>query len=302
MDNVSDLAFFAMLYQKGNLSVVARELGVTPSAISKRLAQLETRLGVRLMSRTTRRSTLTDEGVIYLRSAERIISEIGELERSISSRRAAPKGLLRVNAGLGFGRKHLAPLISDFVLRYPEVQVQLHLADRLVNLSEEGFDVGVRAGAPADSRAVARKIASNRWIICGSPEYLKRRGTPAHPSELAGHDCLVLRDKDTSYGVWHFQQGSKQFSVKVHGPLSSNDNESIVQWALRGHGLINRSDWDVAEHVRAGRLKLVLEDFAMPSGDFYAIYPDRHNLSAKVAAFVNFLAERLGETPPWKRR
>lgn len=299
MSSASDLEFFSLIHRKGSLTAVARELGTTPSAISKRLAQIEARLGVRLLSRTTRRSTLTEEGEIYLHVGERIVLQIGELEQSISSRRATPKGLLRINAGLGFGRTHLAPLISDFVHRYPEVQVQLHLSDRLVNLAEEGFDLGIRAGAPADGRVVARKIAPNRWLICGAPSYLERHGIPRHPSDLAKHNCLVLRDKDASYGVWYFVDGAKTMSVKVHGTLSSNDNESIVQWALAGHGLASRSDWDVAAHVRSGRLKVVLGDYRAPPGDFYAIYPDRHNLSAKVSAFITFLVERLGESPPW---
>ncbi|MEJ0045611.1 MAG: substrate binding domain-containing protein [Rhodospirillales bacterium] len=130
----------------------------------------------------------------------------------------------------------MAPLISDFVQRYPEVQVQLHLTDRLVSLTEEGFDIGIRAGPPADGRAVARKIASNRWIICGSPDYLSRRGIPVHPSELVNHNCLCCATRMRAMGVWHFQQGSKAFSIKIHGSLSSNDNESIVHWALQGMG------------------------------------------------------------------
>lgn len=299
--SASDLEFFSLIHRKGSLTAVARELGTTPSAISKRLAQIEARLGVRLLNRTTRRSTLTEEGEIYLHVGERIVLQIEELEQSISSRRATPKGLLRINAGLGFGRTHLAPLISEFVHRYPDVQVQLHLSDRLVNLAEEGFDVGIRAGPPADSRAVARKIAPNRWLICAAPSYLKRHGVPRYPAELAQHNCLVLRDKDASYGVWYFVEGAKTVSVKVRGTLSSNDNESIVQWALEGHGLASRSDWDIARHLKTGRLQVVLADYPSPPGDFYAIYPDRHNLSAKVSAFIAFLIERLGEKPPWMR-
>jgi DNA-binding transcriptional LysR family regulator len=293
MRGSSDLAFFATVVKEGSLSAAARELGVSPPAVSKRLAQLERRLGVRLLNRTTRRISLTAEGEVYVEASRRILSEIGELEQRISSTRAAPKGLLRVNATLGFGRAYVAPVVSAFRRRYPEVEVLLHLTDRPVNLTDEAFDVGIRFGDLPDARIIARKIASNRRLLAASPRYLDQRGRPASPHDLTRHDCLVLRQNDSVYGLWRFTRGRRGESVKVRGPLSSNDGSVVLGWALDGHGIVMRAEWEMADHFRAGRLEPVLTDFALPPADIFAVYPERHHLSARVRVFVDFLVERF---------
>lgn len=295
MSQPSELTFFSLVAKKGSLSAAARELDVTPPAISKRLAQLEQRLGVRLLNRTTRRLSLTNEGEVYLENARRILADIEELERLVSSSRAAPKGLLRVNATLGFGRTYIAPVVSAFAKRYPEVEVQLQLTDRPLNLAEEAFDVGVRFGEPPDARVVARKIASNRRLVCATPAYLKKFGIPKVPDELARHNCIVLRQNDAAYGIWRFTRGRKAETVKVRGALSSNDGEVVLNWALDGHGILIRAEWDLAKYLRSGRLQVVLEEFALPIADIYAVYPERHNLSAKVRVFVEFLLAHFQE-------
>ncbi|HEY6099679.1 MAG TPA: LysR substrate-binding domain-containing protein [Anaeromyxobacter sp.] len=293
MQRPSDLAFFSVLAKAGSLSGAARELDVTPPAVSKRLAQLETRLGVRLLNRTTRRIGLTSEGEVYLESARRILADIEEVEQLVSSRRAAPKGLLRVNATLGFGRAHLAPAISAFSKRYPEVDVQLQLTDRPLNLTDEAVDVGIRFGEVSDATLVARKIAANRRLICASPRYLQERGRPQAPNDLTRHDCIVLRQNDAAYGIWRFTRGRKTETVKVRGTLSSNDGEVVMGWALDGHGVLMRAEWDVARHLRSGRMELLLEDWALPPADIVAVYPERHHLSARVRVFVDFLVARF---------
>jgi LysR family transcriptional regulator, transcriptional activator for dmlA len=295
MRKTSDLAFFAAVAKAGTLSAAARELDVSPPAVSKRLAQLERRLGVRLMHRTTRRISLTAEGEVYVETGRRILSELEELESQISSARAAPKGLLRVNATLGFGRTYVAPLVSAFRRRYPEVEVLLQLTDRPVSLTDEAFDVGIRFGDLPDARIVARKIANNRRLLCAAPGYLDRHGRPATPADLTRHDCIVLRQNDSGFGLWRLLRGRKSEPIKVRGPLSSNDGSVVLGWALDGHGVLMRAEWEIADHLRAGRLEQVLPEYALPPADIYAVYPERHHLSARVRVFVGFLVERFRE-------
>ncbi len=256
---------------------------------------MEQRLGVRLLNRTTRRLSLTNEGELFLENARRILADIEELERAVSSSRATPSGLLKVNATLGFGRSYIAPAISAFAKHYPEVAVQLHLTDRPLNLVDEALDVVIRFGEPSDARVVARKIADNRRLICAAPGYLKHFGRPQIPADLSRHNCLVLRQNDEAYGIWRFSLGRKINVVKVHGGLSSNDGEVVLNWALDGHGILMRSEWDITKYLRSGRLELLLEDYALPPADIFAIYPERHNLLAKMRVFLDFLVAYFGE-------
>jgi len=299
MDRVSDLEFFTQLVKQGSLAALARELGVTPPAITARLAQLEKRLGVRLLNRTTRRLSVTHEGEIYLATGARLLEELQELEQTVSSSRGTPKGLLRINATFGFGRQHVAPAIVEFARRYPEVEVQLELTDRSVNLTDKAFDIGIWFGTVPDSRMVARKIVSNKRMLCASPDYLRRAGIPQVPRDLQSHQCIVLRESDAAYGTWYLTRGSRQETIKVRGVLSTNDGETGVLWALAGYGILMRSEWDIHEHVRAGRLVPVLADWALPVADIFAVYPERANLSAKVSAFIDFLTESFGKEAVW---
>lgn len=289
MDPVSDLGFFVLLARLGNLSATAQQLGVTPPTVSKRLAALEKRLGVRLLQRTTRRVSLTAEGEAYLADGTRLLGELQTLEETLAGARATPRGLLRVQATLGFGRRHLVPAISRFAQAHPEVEVQLQLSDKPVNLVEQGLDVAVQIGSPADARLSARRLAFNRRLLCAAPAYLRRAGEPLHPTELARLDCIVLRESDDTFGTWHLSAGSRQETVKVRGPLSTNDGEAALQWALDGHGILLRSEWDAAPYLQSGRLRPVLPDWQAPAADVYALYPTRQNLSARTRAFVDFI-------------
>lgn len=304
MKSHSDLAFFATLARGGSLSAAAREFDVTPSAVSKRLAQVEARLGVRLVARSTRRLALTHEGEAYLAGSRRILSEIDELEQSISSRQAEPAGLLKVHATLGFGRAFIAPAISKFARRYPRLEVQLILTDGSVRLADGAVDVAVRFGAPPDGRVIARRIAQHRRRIFASPLYLANRPRPLVPADLAGHDCLIVRQDDVAYGQWHFTKGRRTQTVKVRGPLSSNDGAAVLAWALQGHGVMMRSEWDAAPYVRQGQLEVLLDDYALPPADIYAVHPPKQNLPAKVRVFVDFLVAHFGDAAgparmPW---
>jgi DNA-binding transcriptional LysR family regulator len=298
MDLSSELAFFHQLAKTGSLTATARELNLTPPAVSKRLAQLEARLGVRLLNRTTRKVSLTEEGELYYREAARILSDIEQLEHTIASRRAAPRGLVRVNATFGFGHRYIAPAISRFVRQYPEVRVQLELTDKPINLAE-GFDIGIRLGQLEDASMIARTIAHNRYILAAAPSYLKRHGTPQHPSDLARHDCLVIREND-AYGVWKFTHKSDTETVRVSGTLASNNGEVVRDWALEGHGVILRSEWDLAEHLRRGKLVELMPEWQAPGADIHAVFPQRLHLSAKVRVLIDFLVESFAD-PPWRR-
>jgi DNA-binding transcriptional LysR family regulator len=290
----SDLLFFVQIVKGGSLSVAARELGVTPASISKRLARLEAQLGVLLLHRSTRRLSVTDQGEVYYAHALRILSDLEELERLVANNPAAPKGLLRVNAPLGFGRTYITPIVSNFVRRYPEVEVQLQLSDHPLSLVDDAFDIGIRFGEMPDSRVIATKIAPNRRLVCAAPAYLKKFGVPKCPNDLARFNCIVLRQNDAAYGTWRFTKGRTTETVKVRGTLSSNDGEVALNWALDGHGLMLRAEWDIAKYLRSGRLQIVLEDYASPSADIFAVYPEKHKLSSKVKVFIDALAASFG--------
>lgn len=292
------MAFFALLTRMGSLSAAARELNITTPAVSKRLSQMESRLGVQLLNRTTRRISLTAEGEVYLEHARRILTDIEDMERLISSSIAAPKGLLRVNATLGFGRIHIAPLISSFAKKYPDVQVQLQLTVNPPPLTEDAFDVCIRFGEPPDARVIARRIASNRRLICASPGYLTRHGVPKKPSDLAVHNCIGIRQGDEAYGIWHLSAGQKSETIKVRGALSTNDGEIAVNWALAGHGLLMRAEWDVAKYLQSGRLSTVLDDWQTPPADIFAVYPQRLQTAARVKAFVDWVVQAFSSTSP----
>lgn len=292
----SEMAFFSLLARCGSLSAAARELGLTTPAISKRLAQLETRLGVKLLARTTRRVSLTPEGELYLAHARRILSEIDDMERLVASAVSAPRGLLRVNTTLGFGRSHIAPLVSQFVKQHPEVQVQLQLTVDPPTLGEDAFDVCLRFGEPPDARVIARLVAPNRRLLCASPAYLARQGTPKSPHDLAQHSCIGIRQGDQGYGVWRLASGKRSEAVKVRGPLSTNDGEIAVGWALAGHGIVMRAEWDVARYLRSGRLRQVLENWQTPPADIHAVYPQRHQDSGRVRAFVDFITAHFAKS------
>jgi len=290
----ADLGFFSALASAGSLSAAARELGITTSAVSKHLSLMESRLGVPLVNRTTRRMSLTPEGGLYLESARRILGEIDAMEELLGVAKATPKGLLRVNATLGFGRSHVAPLISRFVRRYPQVEVQLQLSVHPPPLTDDSFDVCIRFGAPPDARVIARHIAPNRRLLCAAPAYLAKRGVPKVPDDLIRHNCIGIRQGEEAYGLWRLSTGRARNAtteaVKIRGNLTTNDGEIAVNWALDGHGILMRAEWDIDRYLKIGRLVQVLPQYYTPDADIHAVYPQRHQLAARVRAFVDFVA------------
>jgi DNA-binding transcriptional LysR family regulator len=291
MDSFSDLAFFTLVMKHGSLAAAAQEMGITPPSASKRLAALEARLGVRLLNRTTRRIGLTPEGEIYLVEGRRVLADMDALERAVAGARAAPRGLMRISATLGFGRRQVAPALSSFAKAYPDIEIQLHLGDKPVNLVEQGFDIAIRFGEVADAGLTARKLAFNQRVLCAAPSYLRQAGVPQSPRELQQHSCIFLRESDEPFGQWHLRSGARAETVKVRGPLSSNDGDCALSWALKGHGILMRSQWDAAPYFRSGRLQPILEDWTLPAADIYIVYPNKANLSAKTRVFSDFMLE-----------
>ena len=289
----SELEFFVLLARHGSLSAAARALDITPPAATMRLAAIEERLGVRLVNRNTRRISLTSEGEIYLQHATRLLVELREMDEIIASSRQTPRGLLRVNAPLGFGRTVIAPMVSTFITRYPDVEIQLDVTDRPIDLIDRGFDLAIRFGELPDSRLNAHRIMSNRRFLCASPKYLDLHGVPKTLEDLASHRCILHRQNDDAYGVWRFMQDGRTEVVKIHGVLSSNDGDIILGWALSGLGIVIRSEWDLAKYLESGRLRRVLPEFTLPSADLYVYYPSKQNLAARARAFINFLVEQL---------
>jgi LysR family transcriptional regulator, transcriptional activator for dmlA len=297
--NPADLGFFSTLVSSGSLGAAARELGVTTAAVSKHLAQMESRLGLVLVNRTTRRMGLTHEGEIYLDHARRILGEIDDLEHMLWGSTKAPQGLLRVNATLGFGRSHIAPLIAEYVKQFPQVDIQLQLSVNPPPITDDAYDVCFRFGHPPDSRSIARLIAPNKRILVASPSYIKEYGEPKSPSELIKHNCIGIRQGDEGYGLWRFSSGKgkskNEFtdSAKVRGNLTTNDGGIAVNWALDGRGIVLRAEWDVAQHLQSGRLIQVMKNFETPDADIYAVYAERHKTSVRVKTLIDFAIKTL---------
>lgn len=295
----ADLGFFSTLVASGSLSAAARELGVTTAAVSKRLAQMEARLHMALVNRTTRRMSLTPEGETYVLHARKILSDMDDMEHVLRGATAAPKGLLRVNATLGFGRTQIAPLISAYVKKYPQVDIQLQLSVNPPPITEDSFDLCFRFGHPPDSRAIARFVATNRRIVVAAPTYLKKFGTPKTPSELTKHNCIGIRQGDEAYGLWRFATGASKSknstasNVKIRGNLTTNDGEIAVNWALDGHGILMRAEWNVARYLKTGRLVHILQNFHTPDADIYAVYAQRHAASVRVKSLVDFVTSAV---------
>lgn len=301
MSTSSDMAAFVRAVEKGGFSPAARELGLTPSAVSKLVTRLEDRLGVRLLNRTTRRLALTPEGEAFFHRAQRILGDIEEAEQEASRFRERPRGKLRVNVGTAFGGHQFVPALPEFLARYPEIEVEITMTDRIVDLVEEGADIGIRSGALADSSLVARRICDMERVICASPAYLRRHGTPRKPGDLAGHNCMVIADSP-QFRRWPFNFPDGVREVEVAGNVTANSAETLVRLATMGLGIIRLADVIVGDAIAKGELKPVLADLHhVEPLPLHAVYPHGRHRSPRVAALVDFLVERFGDAP-WRVR
>lgn len=290
MTRPSDFAFFRLLARSASLTDAARSLSMTPSAVSRRLGAIETRLGVQLVLRNTRSMRLTPEGERYLEAAEAILAETERLEADIASR---PLGRLRICASFGFGRTHIAPVVADFARANPDVRVDLTLTDRPVSIIEEGFDVGIHLGDPHDPRLRARKLLANDRILCASPAYLETHGRPLLPADLARHRLIEIAEDENTVGRWTLthRKTKKVVNLAAVPVLRSNSGSAALDWCLAGLGIVLRSRWHAAAPLADGRLEEVLPDWHMPA-DVYAYFAAKKP-SAQLRAFLDVMALRF---------
>lgn len=299
---LDDLRFFIIVVKAGSLAAAAREMNVTPPAVTQRLQQLEGRLGVRLIDRSTRSMRLTDEGELLAERGAAICAENDVLFEQLSARQGVVSGRLRINGPLGFGRRYLAPLVAKFQTIYPQVNISLILFDQFTSTEAQNADITFHIGLLNDSSLVRYRIAENSRILCAAPLYIRRMGIPADPQSLAHHNCLVLRENNEDVSLWKFSRGEVHQSVRVDPLLTSNDGDVIHQWALLGKGVMIRSEWDVAENLRNGRLVRLLPDWHTSSADVIALIPQRRGMSARVKHFIEYAMQQFAPVPPWRTK
>ncbi|EWY39798.1 LysR family transcriptional regulator [Skermanella stibiiresistens SB22] len=298
MDRLDDMVLFIRVVEARSFTQAADRLSLSKSAVSRRVSDLENRLGARLLNRTTRSLSLTEVGRAFYDRCARIVADVEEAERSVADLHALPRGTLRINAPMSFGMMHIAPAIAEFLRRHPAVEIDMDLNDRYIDLIEEGYDVAVRIGRLRDSSLVARRLAPNRMVVVGSPAYFKSHGRPSHPDDLTGHNCLLYTNAPLA-DQWQFTVGGSTRSVKVTGSLRVNNGEVLREAAVAGLGIAVLPTFIIGEQIARGQLDVALLDFAAGDSAVHAVYPHGRHLSPKVRVFVDFLAGRFGPVPYW---
>ncbi|WP_343634952.1 LysR family transcriptional regulator [Roseateles sp.] len=301
MDRLKQIESFVLVATKGSLTAAAQAEGVAPAVMGRRLDALEARLGVKLVLRTTRKLTLTHEGTAFLEDCQRLLADFASAEASVSAGGIQASGHLRITAPAGFGRRHVAPLVPAFLARHPEVSLSLNLSDRVVDIVNEGFDCAVRVGDLSDSSLISMRLADNRRLCVAAPSYLKRAGTPRHPSELLRHECLTLSSDASQTRGWAFRIDGQVQHLRPTGRLDCSDGQVLHDWCRQGLGLAWRSTWEVAGAIRAGELVSVLDEFAAPPNGIFAMLPQRKHLPLRVRLWIDFLKEHHGSPDYWAR-
>jgi DNA-binding transcriptional LysR family regulator len=302
VDRLKQIETFVAVAARGSLTAAAQAEGVAPAVIGRRMDALEARLGVKLLLRTTRRISLTHEGSAFLEDCQRLIADFNNAEASVSEGGVKASGHLRITGPAGFGRRHVAPLVPDFLARHPEVSLSLNLSDRVVDLVNEGFDCAVRVGDLPDSSLVGVRLADNRRLCVGTPQYLARAGVPAQPADLARHACLTLSSDASQTRGWAFDIEGQTTYLRPSARLDCSDGQVLHEWCLRGLGLAWRSTWEVQGDIDAGRLVSVLDGFAAPPNGIYAVFPSARHLPLRVRLWVDYLKETYGNARYWAAR
>jgi DNA-binding transcriptional LysR family regulator len=301
MDKLTQIEAFVDVVEKGSLARAALAHKITPVMLGRRIDALERRLGVKLMHRTTRHLTLTEEGAVFLDHCRKLLSDLDGAERIVSEGRHKATGHLVVSAPAAFGRKHVAPHAPGFVAANPEVKISFNLTDQVVDLVREGYDLGIRIGGAIDPSFVAVKLADNRRVVCGTPDYFRRYGTPSSLDDLAQHNCLAFNLQGGQQRGWYFQKEGKTVTVKANGNLDCNDGELLHRWACQGLGLAWRSTWEIQAELASGELVTVLDDYALLNYDIMAVYPQQRHLPAKVRFFIDTLKSVYATPGYWTR-
>lgn len=278
--------------RRANFSAAAKDLGVSPSFITKRVKILEAKLGAQLFHRSTRKVHLSEDGERTYVWAQRILDGVDGLMDDLREKRRAPRGVLRICSSFGFGRNVVGPILVGLARAYPSLEIRFEVFDRLVDVGADGFDLDIRVGDEIAPHHIAMRLASNQRILCASPGYLKRNGTPKLLAELTDHSCVVIRERDHPFGVWKLTAGTKEFSVRVRGPMSTNNGEIAVQWATNDMGIVLRSIWDVHELLRKGELQQILPKYTQ-AANIWAVFPTRLETSAKVRVATEWIGKEL---------
>lgn len=290
MRNLNALLVFTKVAETCSFTVAAQRLGLTASAVSKSVARLEQELGVKLLQRSTRLVSLTDEGASFFERCRNILAEIDDAESAVTLSTVTPKGRLRIQMPVGFGRRVITPKLLGFTQLHPDLCVDVELSDRVVDLAFEGIDAVIHIGPVSDSRVIARKLCRLTFSACASPAYLLQHGSPVTPDDLAKHQCLAyLLPMTGEHRPWQFAKNGQVFSQTVSGALNINNAESLLEAAIAGGGITMISNFIAAEAIRAGQLTRVLEDYVVEGPEVYVVYLPRRNLSGKVKAFIDFL-------------
>ena len=300
MAKLKQIESFVAVAVKGSLTAAALAEGVAPAVIGRRIDALEERLGVKLLVRTTRKITLTHEGSAFLEDCQRLLADLGNAEASVSAGGVKASGFLRITAPAGFGRRHVAPLVPRFVAMHPDVSVSLNLSDRVIDIVNESVDCAVRVGDLPDSSLVSVRLADNRRLCVATPAYLKRAGTPKHPSELSRHECLTLTSDASQTRGWAFSVDGALTHLRPRGRIDCSDGQVLHDWCVAGLGIAWRSTWEVEHEVAAGLLVSVLDDFAAPPNGIYAVFPQRKHLPLRVRLWIDFLKHSYGDAAYWK--
>jgi DNA-binding transcriptional LysR family regulator len=301
MDKFKQLESFVSVAAKGSLTATAQAEGVAPAVIGRRIDGLESRLGVKLLVRTTRKITLTHEGSAFLEDCQRLLADLANAEASVGAGGVKASGHLRVTAPAGFGRRHVAPLVPKFIAEHPDVSVSLNLSDRVVDIVNEGFDCAVRVGDLPDSSLISVRLADNRRLCVATPGYLKRAGLPQHPSELSRHECLTLSSDASQSRGWAFLVDGAVTHLRPSGRLDCSDGQVLHDWCVEGLGIAWRSTWEVESEVASGRLRSVLDDFAAPPNGIYAVFPHAKHLPLRVRLWIDFIKHSFGDPAYWSR-
>jgi len=294
MDQLSLLRLFVGIAESGSLSAAARQRGMSPSTVTLGLQRLEERVGARLVNRSTRRLALTQEGERFLAACRRILADVDETMNGVAED-GPLMGDIRISAANDFGRSQLAALLDDFLRLHPRLRIELVLSDTVVDLVEDGYDLALRIGPMADSSLVARVLMHGPRHVCAAPSYWARRGKPAHPRELAEHNCLVLARPGSPQHIWGFRDGEREFSVRVAGDRSSNDGGLLRDWAVAGHGVALKFAFNIEADLAAGRLETALEDYVPPGVSLYAVRPAGAYPARRIQVLLDYLQARLAE-------
>ncbi len=300
MDRLTSIEAFVRVVESGSFVAAAEVLGISQAMVSRHVQGLESRLGTRLLQRTTRRLSLTEAGAAYFERSQQLLRDLEEMDASVASQTQQPRGTLRVNAPVVFGTRHLSRLLAEYSARFPEVTVELSLNDRFIDLVEEGVDLAIRIGTLAESRLVARRLCPIRLVVCGSPAYLARYGRPHTPADLAAHNCLGYTYTRGGH-EWPMVGPDGPVNIPVRGSLRANHGEVLYQAAIDGMGLALQPTFIAGEALERGQLESVMPDYRPAELSAYAVFQSRKFLSAKVRTFVDFLAAQLGPEPYWDR-